>query len=94
MLTTKLINYSDNWQFDKIYNKKEIEHLDKITKIDSNNELWIKIENLDPFLKRIFYLKYDFEFNIIRSNKHISELMCCSEENIRKNLVKTIKGII
>ena len=94
LLTTKLINYSDNWQFDKIYNKKEIEHLDKITKIDSNNELWIKIENLDPFLKRIFYLKYDFEFNIIRSNKHISELMCCSEENIRKNLVKTIKGII
>ena len=95
LLTTKLINYSDNWQFDKIYNKKdtEIESLDKIIKIESNNEMWIKINKLDSFSKRIICLKYDYEFNIIRNNKHISELMCCSEENVRKKLVKSIKKL-
>ena len=41
--------------------------------------------------KRIFHLRFDYEFNIIRSNKNIGELMCCSEENIRKNLVDSIK---
>ena len=96
LLTTKLINYSDNWQFDKIYNKNTNTNLvlDNINRIEKYKNLWEKIENLKPFLKEIIYLKYDCEFNIIRSNKHISELMCCSEENIRKNLVKTIKDLI
>lgn len=97
LLTPKLIDYSENWQFDKIYNKKEsteIDILNNFEKVESNKELWEKLGNLKPFLKRIMYLKYDYEFNIIRSNKHISELMCCSEENIRKNLIKTIKILV
>ena len=50
-------------------------------------------DNLDAFSKRIMYLKYDNEFNKIRSNKIIGELMCCSEENIRQNLRKTLQKI-
>jgi hypothetical protein len=53
-------------------------------------EIWNKINKLDFFTRQMFYYKFDFYFNKIRSNKHISELMCCSEENVRKNLVKTI----
>ena len=53
-----------------------------------------KINNLAPFSKRIMYLKYDKDFNKIRSNKIISHLMCCSEENIRKNLQETLKRLI
>jgi DNA-directed RNA polymerase sigma subunit (sigma70/sigma32) len=53
-------------------------------------EMWEKINCLDNFSKRIIYLKYDFEFNKIRSNSKISELMCCSKEHIRKK----IKNII
>jgi hypothetical protein len=92
LLTTKLINYSDNWQFDKIYNKNTNTNLilDNINTIEKYKNLWEKINNVDLFSKKIIYLKYDYEFNKIRSNKHISELMCCSEENVRKNLVKTI----
>lgn len=53
-------------------------------------EIWQKINHLDNFSKRIIYLKYDFEFNEIRNNNQIAELMCCSKENIRKK----IKNII
>jgi hypothetical protein len=56
--------------------------------------MWGKINNLDSFSKRIIYLKYDFDFNKIRSNKHIGQLMCCSEENIRNNLISSIKQMV
>ena len=68
--------------------------LDNINIIENYKNLWEKINNIDLFSKRIIYLKYDFEFNKIRSNKHISELMCCSEENIRKKLVETIQKLV
>lgn len=95
-LQPKYINYSDNWQFDKIYskNKNENINLDNINKYENHKKIWEKINNLDTFSKRIIYLKYDFDFNKIRSNKHIGELMCCSEENIRKNLVSSIKQMV
>jgi RNA polymerase sigma factor (sigma-70 family) len=50
--------------------------------------IWEKVNKMDPFVKRIVYLKYDYEFQIIKSNKVISELMCCSSETIRTNLNK------
>ena len=52
------------------------------------------IYNLEPFSKRIMYLKYDIEFNKIRSNKIIAVLMCCSEENVRKTLYETLQKLI
>ena len=55
--------------------------------------LWNKINKLDAFTKRCIYLKYNYQFDKIRSNKQVSELMCCSEEHIRsklKNINKTI----
>ena len=54
--------------------EEKIEKIEKITK------------NLSSFSKRIFYLKYNYNSNFILSNKNISELMCCSEETIRKKL--------
>jgi hypothetical protein len=93
---TKLLNtiiiYSDyTWQLEKIcYNNKYNDN----NLININNKF--KLEeiintinlSLTPFLKRIFYLKYDIDFKTIRSNKNIANLMCCSEECIRKNLIK------
>jgi DNA-directed RNA polymerase sigma subunit (sigma70/sigma32) len=67
--------------------------LDKMGVYGLNLEMWEKINKLDAFSKRIMYLKYDNEFNKIRSNKIIGELMCCSEENIRQNLRKTLQKI-
>lgn len=50
------------------------------------DEMWSIINALEGPTKRIFWLKYDQEFNVIRSNHQIAELMCCSEETVRLNL--------
>lgn len=53
-------------------------------------ELWNIIFSIDiPLLtKNIIQLKYSFDFNKIRSNKQISILLCCSEENVRQHINK------
>ncbi len=56
-----------------------------------NEELWYKINQCDKKIRRIFYLKFDPEFNKIRSNKHVAELMCYSEEHVRKQIHDTIQ---
>ena len=93
LLQTRLISYSNQWQFDKIKVMNKENTLDKINLCESYQYLWNKINLLSPFLKNIIHLKYDFEFNKIRSNKKISNLLCCSEENIRFNLNKALKLI-
>jgi len=57
-------------------------------------DYWIIINQFKPFEKRIFYLKFDFLFTKIRSNKEISLLMCCSEEYIRKTLNRSLEYMI
>jgi hypothetical protein len=42
--------------------------------------------NLDATTKRMMALKFDYETQTVRSNKHIAELMCCSEETVRLTL--------
>lgn len=83
-----LVSYSNYWQFDKYQTSNNIN-----TNFDDFIKIWQLINDIDPFCKRIFYLKYDFEFNKIRSNKKISELLCCSEENIRINIKKIKKKL-
>ena len=53
--------------------------------------IWLKINQLDPILKRTFHLKFNFELDKIRSNKEVAELMCCSQETVRKNIHSIIK---
>lgn len=93
-LNTEFINHLSNYKFDKNYSLNQETNLDKIIKYESNQEIWNNINNLDPFVKRIIYLKYDYEFNKIRNNKKISELMCCSEENIRFKLEEKFKPFL
>ena len=50
-------------------------------------EVWNKIDNLDPFTKQILRYKFNFYFDKIRSNNEVSELLCVSDETIRKTLV-------
>ena len=56
-LNIKLIDYSNNWQFDKIYNKNQNNNviLDNINKYENHKKLWEKISKLEPFSKRIIY---------------------------------------
>jgi DNA-directed RNA polymerase specialized sigma subunit len=90
-LYPKLISYSEYWKFDKFYNNdyfNENKHLNDFVSFEKNKNLWEKINNLDAFSMRTFHLKFDCDFNVMKSNKEISLLMCCSEETIRKNLLK------
>lgn len=50
--------------------------------------VWQFVDTHDAFTKRVIWLKYDYEFKVQRSNKQIAELMCCSEETVRKSVVK------
>jgi RNA polymerase sigma factor (sigma-70 family) len=92
LLQTRLVGYSNYWQFDKLKLNKE-NTLDKLELFESYNEYWKIINSLKPFFKNILHLKYDFEFNKIRTNKKISELLCCSEENVRYNLIKSLQEL-
>lgn len=63
---------------------EEPQPLDKTQQFEYYDEIWGRINaGDDAFTKRVFQLKYDREFNVKRSNKRISELMCCSEETVR-----------
>jgi len=96
LLHTGIINSDDTWQLEKVYYNNK--YNDNILNNINNNFKLEEIINtinssLPPFLKRIFYLKYSIDFKPIRSNRHIAELMCCSEEYIRKSLI-AISSII
>ena len=54
---------------------------------------WTYVDSLDAFTKHVVWLKYDSEFQIQRSNKQIAELMCCSEEMVRKAINRFSDGM-
>lgn len=92
-LFTKFIGCDNYWAFDKYYGSQKNEdykdsNLDKIIYKDYINELHHFINNnLDAFSKKVFYNKYDNALKLLRNNKEIAKLMCCSEEKIRQTLL-------
>ena len=67
-----------------LYDNKQQTPIDVYNKYESNYELWVKLNELDPFIKRCLHLKYSYDFKQIRTNKQVAEMMCCSSETIRK----------
>jgi len=101
-LFTKFVSYENNWMFDKYYRYQQYQEyeeqnnasLQKIIYMEYKNHLFQFVNNnLDAFSKRVFYYRYDIDYNIVRSNKDISKLMGCSEEKIRQTIIH-IKSII
>lgn len=74
LLNIKLNGDTSFWQ-DK-YNDNSYDYKCK--------QLWCYIETLDPAIKEYVYLKYDYNFNIIRKQKDIAEIKSVSTETIRK----------
>ena len=62
--------------------------ISKIDLAEKYKKIWDFVNSLSPDLKYIIHLKYDYEFNEIRSNKEISLLLCCSYETIRNKINK------
>lgn len=57
------------------------------------NSMWQHINEQDGFTQRVFWYKYDCDFAQIRSNKQVAELMCCSEETVRKTVQRENENI-
>lgn len=89
-LIPKMIGF-DNYIFEKNQKMEDDDNAHSLFYLDEYKQQWDNIYNIlnkDPYLIRIFKYKYDYQFNKIRSNKQISQLLCCSEETIRKAIVK------
>lgn len=97
-LKTTLVSSTDYWRFDRMQtlkrDKKKIiltpeeeqEERNGVQLIRAKmNELFAKSKT-DTFTKKVFEYKFDADFQIIRSNKYIAELMGCSEEHVRNKL--------
>ena len=87
-------NYDNKLSFLSQDYKKPYEYnegIDKIYYQNKINNIWNMINKFEPFTKRVYHLKYDYEFNKIRTNKEISVLMACSEEYVRQKLINSQK---
>jgi hypothetical protein len=70
--------YEKNMSRYKVNNHKEYEIFIQI---------WSIIHNLDIEYQRIMRYKYNFFLEKVRSNNEVAELMCCSDECVRKKIV-------
>jgi RNA polymerase sigma factor (sigma-70 family) len=61
---------------------------------EDKRNIWILINSLPPLSRRILHYKFDYNFNVIHSNRNISYYFGCSEETIRKHLKLAILYII
>jgi DNA-directed RNA polymerase specialized sigma subunit len=91
-MNTKFIGCDDNWFFDKQFNDDYNYHLDKRIHVDEKNRIIDFVNtNLDGFSKQVFNYKYHDDFNVVRKNKHLAELLDCSEEKIRTTVINIKK---
>jgi RNA polymerase sigma factor (sigma-70 family) len=84
LLNTKLSCQYEAWQLDTIF----VNNQDINEENGKNDCLKETIHKLTPFSKRVLQLKYNLVDNVIISNNKIAKLMGCSEETIRKELVR------
>ena len=81
---------NNEWMLDKIHYNNE-NNLNIITNEILNKQLvkelfYNTIRPLDVSGKRMIRYKFDYEWNQLRTNKQVAELMACSEEHVRKTL--------
>lgn len=81
LLHPELVSYSDYWRFDEFLTSDD-EHYDVAYKLIKKEEdedkimnIWNVVNEFEELSKKIFYLRYDSDLNIIRSNKEIARLL-------------------
>ena len=102
-LKTSLVSIEEYWRFDKMQTLKKKTILTPEEKEEERNNVQIirakmnellQRSDIDTFSKKVFEYKFDADFQVSRSNKHIAELMGCSEEHVRNKLENFKKLII
>jgi len=89
-METPLVGYVESWLFSDIYGSNGDKPIDVIAGREVFERAWTNVNKLDGFTQRVMQYKYGFEFNRIRSNREIAELMACSEEKVRQSVLKGI----
>lgn len=82
LLNTEVHSEINHWTATKI------SILDHYESLEKYRDAWDLINSQEPFIKRVMYLKYDYDFKVLRSNKRVALLMCCSQEYVRKKLIE------
>ena len=69
------------------YKEKQHEYY----KMYKSKKIWDFVNNMEPVLKKVFYLKYDSDFNVQKNTKQIAELLDYTPANVRliQNKIKT-----
>jgi hypothetical protein len=80
----------EDYVLENIYLKPETNDiLDIYINKNMYNDKWIDLGNrLNSFEFRCVTYKYSFEFDKKMTNEKVAELMCCSEESVRKVMTK------
>jgi DNA-directed RNA polymerase sigma subunit (sigma70/sigma32) len=98
-LKPNFVSYSNKWVFDMYsykyedsYSSDKLIHKYHIDEI--KNKIWKKVSNLTFIKSQIFYLRYNYDFQVLRTYKNISKIMNLSEETIRTHVVNTIQNHI
>ena len=60
---------------------------------DFYEKVWSYVNTFDAFTQRVVQIKYDPEFAVKSSNRKIADIMCCSEETVRKAVAKFSAGM-
>jgi hypothetical protein len=80
-----------------IENPETIESSQESAPSSSNTDFyetaWSYVNTFDAFTVRVLHLKYDPEFAVKSSNRQIANIMCCSEETVRKSVAKFSAGM-
>lgn len=81
LLHPELVSYSDYWRFDDVLSGDEQRYsvAYKLIKKEEYEKkimnIWNVVNEFEELSKKIFYLRYDGNLNIIRSNKEIARLL-------------------
>jgi RNA polymerase sigma factor (sigma-70 family) len=78
------------WMIDKIQYSKNNDVNDVLNKHVVKEEFYNIINQSNIQTQRMIRYKFDYEWNQLRTNKQVAELMACSEEHVRK----TMKNIV
>lgn len=86
VLTTYFLGNKE-WMIDKIqYSKNNLDN-EILNNYLIKEEFWNTIDKQANIkTKRMIHYKFDYEWNQVRTNKQVAELMGCSQEHVRKTM--------
>lgn len=55
--------------------------------------MWSRIDTCTPFQRRLLRQKFDYQFDVIQTNRNIAHQNSCSEELVRRNIYAAIQHL-